>query len=400
MASLPANDFSPAPHEEVLEDFVLIRTADIDVPGDRIRAVDPVWAAALGAMMARDGQDVPIQVCRLPGRNRWTLVAGAHRHAGAVAEDIAYLRAEVVTADRDERRMREVRENLYKSGLDPIERAAHIAEAVAIYKRRAGIDPAADGRSVSVAARWQKAVKNEALDTTATIAVVYGITDQVASDIGFSSRTVESDLKLYRRLSPSIVARLRKARHPSVKIAAELHKLARLEPAAQADTLDALVGDNGWEPVKTVKEAIERTQASSAKPIDAPDQKRLNTVLGTLQRMSASERQALFQSPDFHGLIPVEAQRLLAPMRRDPVVAAPAPDRAAISEWIDAQLIEDADPAWIVGEVARRFGGAAELADGWEVLSVAGVKATCTTGAVGLLRAWQRLSVKKDQADA
>ncbi|MEE8612240.1 MAG: hypothetical protein V3V60_15790 [Sphingomonas aquatilis] len=291
-------------HQEVLAAFVLIRTDEIDVPDDRLRAIDPVWGAAVGKMMKRDGQDTPIKVCRLPGRSRWTLVAGAHRHYGATVEEIVYLKAEVVTAEKDERRLHEVRENLFRADLSPIDRAAFIAEMVAIHKRRAGIDPEADGRVASITARWQKAIKDEAHDTTATIAVVYGFTEQVANDLGFSTRTIENDLMLYRRLAPSIVERLREAQHPALKNATQLRALAKLEPGVQGDVLQALVGDGGWEPCASVSEALKRTQPTSVAPTRAPETKRLSTVIDTISRMSERERLALFQSSMLRDLLP------------------------------------------------------------------------------------------------
>lgn len=291
-------------HQEVLDSFVLIRTDEIDVPDDRLRAIDPVWGGAVGKMMKRDGQDTPIKVCRLPGRSRWTLVAGAHRHYGATVEDIEFLKAEMVTSERDERRLHEVRENLFRADLTPIDRAAFIAEAVAIYKRRAGIDPAADGRAVSAAARWQKAVKDEAADASVTMTVAYGFTDQVAAELGFSASTVERDLMLYRRLAPSIVERLREAQHPALKNATQLRALAKLEPGVQGDVLQALVGDGGWEPCASVSEALKRTQPTSVAPTRAPETKRLSTVIDTISRMSERERLALFQSSMLRDLLP------------------------------------------------------------------------------------------------
>lgn len=303
-------------HEEALDGFILIRTDEVD-SADRLRPIDTVWAEALGQMMARDGQDTAIQVCRLPGKNRWTLVVGAHRLAGACAAGIEYLKAEVVSADRDDRRLREVRENLWRSDLTPVDRAAFIAEAVAIHKRRAGIDPAADGRVGSAAVRWQKAVKNEAVDATLTVRGVYGFVEAVAVELGFSHQTIERDLMLYRRLPPSVVERLRAARHPVLKNATQLRALAKLEGADQAKALNALVGDAGEEPCKTVADAIKRTKPPREAP--RPEQKRFNTVLDTISRMGAAERLALFQSPQFQDVIPAEAQRLLAPMRRGPM---------------------------------------------------------------------------------
>jgi hypothetical protein len=280
-------------HQETLSDFILIRTDEVDV-GERLRPIDPVWAEALGQMMLRDGQDTPILVCRLPGSSRWLLVAGGHRHAGAVSAGIAYMRAEIVSANRDDRRFREVRENVMRSDLAPFDRAAHVAEAVAIIKRRAGIDPAADGRAGSAAARWQKAVKDEANDATATIAVAYGFSDTVAADLGFSSRTVEADLTLFRRLSPSIVERLRAARHPVLNNGTQLRALAKLDEQAQAKVVGLLLvpGESlNYSQPKTISDAIAHPlgpKPAAAKP-DA-ETKRLSAFIGAFQRMSLAEK--------------------------------------------------------------------------------------------------------------
>jgi hypothetical protein len=313
-------------HQETLPDFILIRTDEVD-EGERLRPVDPVWAKALGQMMARDGQDTPVQVCRLPGRNRWTLVAGAHRLAGAREVGIEHLRAEVVSADRDARRLREVRENLWRSDLMPIDRAAFIAEAVAIYKRRAGIDPERDGRVASVAARWQKQVADEAADTNDTMSRVYGWSDTVGEQIGLNKRTIERDLMLYRRLPASIVERLRSARHPVLSNASQLRALAKLEPVQQVAVVATLCGKlvNG-RTITSVAQAV--AQGSDAKkPLNLKD-KRFRSVLDVLSRMDAGELAALFQSPQFHDLAPAEARVLLAPMRRDPNINQETADAA------------------------------------------------------------------------
>lgn len=300
-------------HEEALDGFILIRTDEVDAV-DRLRPIDAVWAEALGQMMARDGQDTPIQVCRLPGATRWTLVVGGHRLAGAKAAEIPYLKAEVVSADRDDRRLREVRENLWRRDLDPLDRAAFLAEMVAIQHARAGLT---NDRAAKVNIRWQKAVDAEADTMLETISSTYGWTEEVGEELGFTGRTIRNDLMLYRRLAPSVVERLRAARHPILKNATQLRALAKLEGADQAKALNALVGDAGEEPCKTVADAIKRTQPQ--REPTRPDQKRFNSVIDTLARMSAAERLALFQSPQFHDAIPAEAQRLLAPLRRGPL---------------------------------------------------------------------------------
>lgn len=277
---------APAPNLDNLQadplpDFVLIRTDQVD-RGERLRDIDPVWAEALGRVMLREGQRTPIEVCRLPGQQRWLLVSGAHRHAGAEIADIEYLRAEIVSANRDDRRMREVSENLWHSDLDPMDRASFVAEAVAIQKRRAGFDPAADGRAISAAVRWQKIVKTAAADANVTMTVAYGFTDRIAAELGFSTAKVERDLLLHRRLLPSLVARLRENRHPILNNATQLRALAKLDGAEQQKVVAALLGG-----ARSVPDAV-RSIAGEIAP--DPETKRLSAFLGSFARMSLAER--------------------------------------------------------------------------------------------------------------
>ena len=297
MASLPT-EADAGIHQEPLADYVLIRTADID-EGDRLRAIDKVWGEALGQMMARDGQDTAIKVCRLPGRTRWTLVAGAHRLFGARAEEIEYMKAEIVSADRDERRLHEVRENLWRKDLEPIDRAAFIAEAVSIYKRRAGIDPARSGSAIAADARWKRTVTEEADDATATIATAYGWSDEVGEQIGLSARTVRNDMILYRRLPPSLIARLREAAHPVLRNATQLRTLAKLDERAQEKVVDLLVWPgaslNYGQP-KTVADAIAHPLGPNpAEPKKTRDQKSLAAFIGSFQRMTPMQQKGALE---------------------------------------------------------------------------------------------------------
>lgn len=322
-----------APHQEALADFVLIRTDEVDL-GDRLRPIDPVWSTALGKIMNRDGQDTPIAVCKLPGRSRWTVVAGGHRYDGAVKVGIEYLRAEIVSANRDDRMLREVRENVWRKDLEPIDRAAFVAEAVAIHKRRAGIDPSADGRTGSIAARWQKALKDEAVDTTATIAGVYGFTQMVADELGFSTRTIEADLMLYRRLAPSLVEKLRAIRHPALSNATQLRALAKLDEHAQAQAVELLTvpgASLNYDQPKTVAEAIAHPlgpKPAAAKP-DADD-KRLSAFIGAFSRMSLAEKKGALAQ--LAGLLPTGVR----------IVDGPEPRREAAYPAQHVQYREEA----------------------------------------------------------
>lgn len=378
MATLAVEPGS-ALHQEPLADFILVRTDEVD-QGERIRPVDHAWAEVLGQMMVRDGQDTPITVCRLPGRSRWLLVAGGHRLAGALSAGIEHLRAEIVSADRDDRKLREVRENVMRSELAPIDRAAHIAEAVAILKRRAGLEPHVDGRAASAAARWQKALKDEADDANDTMSFAYGWSEDVADQIGLNKRTIERDLMLYRRLAPSLVERLRAARHPILTNGTQLRTLAKLDERDQSKVVSLLTQPGAslnYGKPKTVADAIAHPLGPKpAEPKPAPGDKRYNTILGTLQRMTPVELTGLFQSPQFHGLIPAQARALLAPMLRDgqppqeengdAVVVPGDRDRAALGVAGHGGAHGSARPD-PVGEHSDRF----QLGQGEPVQSVA-----------------------------
>lgn len=285
-ASLVANDAGEAVGDLEaipLDDTFMVRTDQIDV-GERLREVDPVWAHALGQMMLRDRQRTAIEVCRLPGSKRWLLVAGGHRLVGAQHVGMEYLRAQVGSASRTERRMSEVMDNLGRRDLDPVDRAAFIAELVTLHKVRAGIDTTKDGRAVSAAVRWQKAVSQEADDANVTMTFAYGWTDDIAAQLGFSKSTIARDLSLYRRLAPSQIARLREARHPVATNASQLRALTKLEHGDQEMVVSQLL-DGG---MKSVGDAVAKMRGSN-RAID-PEAKRLSTFIGTFARMSLAEK--------------------------------------------------------------------------------------------------------------
>lgn len=442
-------DHSEALGADVVDQILLIPTADI-VAGERLRAIDPVWASALGQLMRRDGQQTPIEVCRLPGQRQWTLVAGAHRHAGATGAGIAYLRAIVVSANRDDRRLREINENLWRRDLDPIDRAAFIAELVEIKRRQAGL-AVTQHRNGSVDGRWKQALNDEAGETVDTMSTVYGWSDEVGEQLGLNGRTIRRDLYVYRRLAPSLIARLRDARHLVARNATQLRALAKLDPRAQGEVVDALIGANGWEPAKTVAEAIKRTQPAKSAVID-DDAKLKSRVISSLDRMTLAGRKAVL--PDIVRQLTPGLRRLL----RECLDVAFAQDEEGVrddsqnegggasrlpghgrsvrdgglhaigghgadgaqgqSAFVDTVALagssgragggaaldrlgaahacatklsgEGLDADFVIADVAKRYSGIARFANGTYELQVCGVAATCTAGGDNLLRAWLR----------
>lgn len=294
MATAPANDFvDPV----VAGEIIIVDPRRIRM-GERLRAVDLTWAEAIGTAIERDGQITPIDVCPVyddPACDYELAGPGGHRLQGALIREHDGIEARVVSSDRDVQRRREAAENLFRRANDPMERAAAIAELVRISKQRAGVDPQKDGRTVSAAVRWQKAVKTEADDANVTMTVAYGFTAEVAGELGLSASTIERDLMLYRRLAPSLLARLRDAKHPVAKNAGQLRALAKLDDDAQLKAVGNLTRHanelstfHGTKPIATVAEALAVGQPG-AKAAD-PEAKRLSTFLGTFQRMGLAEK--------------------------------------------------------------------------------------------------------------
>ncbi len=267
---------------DALPGFVLVRTDQVD-QGDRLRDIDPVWAHALGQVMLREGQRTPTEICRLPGSTRWTLVSGGHRLAGAIDAEIVYLRAEIVSADRTDRKMREVSENLWRRDLEPIDRAAFIAQLVSLRRAKAGLEEVAS-RDAKVPLSLKKQVDLEAGEMLETISSTYGFTEEIGDELGFSGRTIRNDLMLYRGLAPSLVEKLRAQRHPVLRNASQLRTLAKLQSEEQKRVVWALTNSSA-----SVAEALAIARGETKRPAD-PEAKRLSAFIGAFQRMSLAEK--------------------------------------------------------------------------------------------------------------
>lgn len=283
-----AENAYPEPDFDAVDDVGYIRVDQIEM-GERLRPVDEGYAAALGQVLLNDGQRTPIEVCRHPFAPVYTLVTGAHRLRAAQIIELVHIKATVISASDAERKIAEISENLFRRELDPYDRATFVAELMALKKARVGIAPDKDGRAASAAARWQKTVKNEASDTNAKIALVYGWAEETADAIGFSRRTVYDDVLIFRRLTPPTVDALRSVNHAILRNASQLKALAKLDAARQTDVVAALLGNGrfGNAPSKTVSEAIARVENKQPKPAD---DKRLSAFIGAFNRMGLAEK--------------------------------------------------------------------------------------------------------------
>jgi ParB-like chromosome segregation protein Spo0J len=268
----------------VVGEIIAVPIGRIDV-GERLRPVDPVWAAALGAVMAAEGQQTPIEVCRLPGQRRYQLVSGGHRLEGARLAGLKTIQAVEVGNSAMERRAREVAENLWRKGLDPVDRAAFVAELYALQKARAGLEAGEDGRKVAAEARWAKALKADAADASVSVTLAYGWAEGVADQIGLSRKTIYRDLELHRGLAPDVLAALRGL--PIATNAGQLRALARMSADDQRAVAELITSG-------AAKTPAEAADIIHQRPKPAPEAKAWSAFIGGWSRMSAAmKRQAL-----------------------------------------------------------------------------------------------------------
>ncbi|NBB51466.1 ParB N-terminal domain-containing protein [Rhizobium sp. CRIBSB] len=210
----------------------------IDAEGG-LRPLDPVWVEALTVLMGGEsGQETPIEIW--PKANgRYGMTAGRHRLAAAKALGWTAIDADILDRKGLDRRAREVSENLFKLGLSPLDRAAFVAEQIAIEKARAGVAADASPQSVAATARWADRIGAEADDACATMAHAFGFTDDVAEKVGLSRRAIYRDLELHRGLRPDVVETVRTL--PLANNATQLRALARLPEREQREVAELLV---------------------------------------------------------------------------------------------------------------------------------------------------------------
>lgn len=251
--------------------------------GERLRPVDPAWAADLGKIMLVEGQHDPIKICRLPGKANFRLVIGGHRLEGRRLTAQATVKAVFMSADALDRRAAEISESLFRRDLEPIDAATFVAELIHVQKVKAGIDPLKDGRSISAKARWAQALNQDAKDATDIVSVAFGLTADVADQLGLTERTIRRHLELHRGLRPDVVAQLRG--HPIAKNAGQLRALAKMAEADQRQA--AILIFEG-----KAKGASDALAILRQTPKPNEQAKHLSAFLGSFSRMGQREKWA------------------------------------------------------------------------------------------------------------
>lgn len=301
------------------------------VVGERIGLFHPDKAAALGRLMAVDGQRDPIKVVRIAASKRpeevkaeggkpWRLVTGMHRLAGAKAEGLHVLAIEVKGRAEDLAEL-EASENLHRRPLGPIERAKFTTALVeAAQARLAREHGSLSQHQLAIKARWARvkrgeirldqALAEEADDTCATIAHVYGWEDAVGEALGLSRRAIHYDLALYRQVIapfPELVAPL--SQHPIVgENAGQLKAIAQIvDEALRREVIARLIADPRIG-VEEAKAAVGLGWPSPSTP-PLPHQKHVNAIVGGWSRLSLPQKRQFL--PQFVALLTPEMKRTL-----------------------------------------------------------------------------------------
>jgi hypothetical protein len=175
----------------------------IDIPADRLRALKPEQAAAIGEAIKADRQYDAISVARLPGKSRYVLVDGLHRLEGCRAVGLAEIEARVVSADRDSRRRQEVLSAWARADHDAFDKAAQVAAMADLAK----VPEEADDEETA----------------SAMIALTAGWDEIACEALGLSRRSLFNYLKIHRFYTPEQKAILRER-----GVASELVPLIRL----------------------------------------------------------------------------------------------------------------------------------------------------------------------------
>lgn len=283
--------------------------------GNRIGFLHQDKAAALGRLMAVDGQRDPIKVVAQPKNadQPWRLVTGMHRLIGARIEGITVWAIEVSGKPEDLADL-EASENLHRRPLAPIERAKFTAALCeAAQERIAREHGNLKQQQLAIKARWARVKRGETLveaalqeevgDTSDKLSSVYGWQESAADAFGLGKRDIQRALRLHRMIIepfPELIDEL--AAHPVVgENATQLGALAGIRDEGQRRAVIELILSD---PELSADEAKVRHGIGSADNSAAPRreiEKYRNQIKGGWQRLSLGERRAFI--PDLAAML-------------------------------------------------------------------------------------------------
>lgn len=283
--------------------------------GDRIGFLHEDKAAALGRLMAVDGQRDPIKVVANPKNPEkpWRLVTGMHRLIGARIEGIAIWAIEV-SGKPEELEDLEASENKHRRTLNPIEDAKFVAALARtaqerIARERGGLKQ----QQLAVKARWarvkageqrpEEALRDEVEDTLSQHATAYGVDagsweKAVGEAFGMGRDAIYRALRLHRFIIepfPGMAEAL--SRHPIVGgNGKQLRDIADIrDEAARRMVIEALLEDDelGVDDAK-VRIGIGLGAANGATPV--AHEKHFNAIKGGWSRLGLTQKRQFLPS--------------------------------------------------------------------------------------------------------
>lgn len=163
--------------------------------GDRLREIDPDYAALLADSLDEHGQMQPIEVRGTPGgRLPFGLVTGGHRIAAARLLGWTALDARTFTGTELQARLREIDENLMRHELTALDRSVFLAERKAVWDAvHPDVQHGGDRKSDQVAKSGN---------------LVLRFTADAADRLKLNERAIQRAITRYNHLHPDVRRRL------------------------------------------------------------------------------------------------------------------------------------------------------------------------------------------------
>ncbi|MDN7351796.1 ParB/RepB/Spo0J family partition protein [Acetobacter senegalensis] len=232
--------------DAMMPDQALIPVTQIDV-GERLRTIDPDYAAMIAASMQEEGQRTPIEV-RKAGK-RYKLIAGGHRLAALQLAQIENAWCVVKKVTDEEAELLEIDENLCRRELSALDKATFLARRKEVYEK---LHPEA-GHGGD-----RKSDQNEKL-----FVLIPAFTQATAEKLGLSRRSIEMAVSRFKHIMPDVREKI-----SSTWLAgsgAQLDALAKETPDMQRQIAEAV---HQWPTIKNVSEIIRqlKNQPKKAPP--------------------------------------------------------------------------------------------------------------------------------------
>ena len=229
---------------------------------DRLRSVDAERAAQIALSFREAGQITPIEVTPEGADGLHRLIAGAHRVEAARLAGMDVIQAVIFEGSEDAGRLREIDENLYRRELSDLDRAAFLAERLAVHERLFG---------ALKKGRKRNDDKMSHLNFYADVAAKFGL----------NKKTVQRSLQRRRLIEPGVWQQLGGTRF--AENGALLDAIARLVPMQQMRVVAMLIGGTA----RTVGDALVALGVKA--PVEA-EQQQLQALMAAWRKAEVPAR--------------------------------------------------------------------------------------------------------------